>query len=172
VETTLTTPPNVTLYSNPLGEQVPYDGVSPITWRIASYVLATRDDGTVLAIEPPWRSHWEQPGGVVEVDERVLDAAIRECWEETGYRFVPASDNPICIMEWNYLSPRDKSFRHSLMLIFQGTVEGEQDPNWQLDPTEVRTIAWIDPATLTPEKTHRLLWKALQVAGLVVAPTE
>ena len=46
-------PSNVTLYSNHLGEQVPYDGVSPVTWRIASYVLVTRDDGKVLVIEPP-----------------------------------------------------------------------------------------------------------------------
>lgn len=47
----------MTLYSNQLGEQIPYDGVSPVTWRIASYVLVTRDDGKVLVIEPPWRSH-------------------------------------------------------------------------------------------------------------------
>lgn len=159
------------LYSNSFGEQAPYDGVSPITWRIASYVLATRDDGKILTIEPPWISRLEPPGGVVEIGERVLDAAIRECWEETGYRFVPASDNPICIMEWNYLSPGDKRFRHSLMLIFKGTVDGEQDPACQIDPSEVRTIAWVDPATLTREKTHGLLWKALQVAGLVAAPT-
>jgi len=167
----LSKPAGVTLYSNQHGEQVPYDGVSPITWRIASYILATRDDGTMLAIQAPGLSRWEPPGGVVEHDERVLDAAIRECWEETGYRFVPASDNPICIMEWNYLSPNDKSFRHSLMLIFPGTVEGEQDPNWQRDPTEVRTIAWVDPASLTRESTHGLLWKALQIAGLVAAPS-
>jgi 8-oxo-dGTP diphosphatase len=162
----------VTLYSNQLDEQAPYDGVSPVTWRIASYVLATRDDGKILAIEPPWRSRWEPPGGVVEHDESVLDAAVRECWEETGYRFVPSSDNPICILEHNYLAPRDKSYQHSLMLAFQGTVEGEQDPAWQLDPTEVRTIRWIDPAELTRASTHRLLWKALQVAGLIAAPAE
>jgi hypothetical protein len=41
------------LYTNPEGDQVPYDGVSPVTWRIASYVLAVRDDGMVLVIEPP-----------------------------------------------------------------------------------------------------------------------
>ena len=165
-------PPRVTLYSNPEGDQIPYDGVSPVTWRIASYVLAIRDDGKVLVIEPPWLSRWELPGGRVEIHEGVLEAAVRECWEETGYRFVPASDDPICIAEWNYLAPRDKSYQHSLMLAFQGTVEGGQDPAWHLDPTEVRTICWIDPATLTRERTHRLLWKALQTAGLIAAPAD
>jgi 8-oxo-dGTP pyrophosphatase MutT (NUDIX family) len=172
VETTVSTPPTVTIFSNQLGEQLPYDGVSPVAWRVASYVLATRPDGTILAIEPPWRVRWEPPGGVVEVGERVLDAAIRECWEETGYRFVPASENPICIMEHNYLAPRDKSFQHSLMLAFHGTVEGEQDPAWQVDPQEVKTIGWIDPATLTRERTHGLLWKAVQAAGLIGTPAE
>jgi hypothetical protein len=66
----------VTLYSNQLGEQIPYDGVSPVTWRIASYVLVTRDDGMVLVIEPPWRRHWEIPGGVVELQESVLEAGV------------------------------------------------------------------------------------------------
>jgi 8-oxo-dGTP pyrophosphatase MutT (NUDIX family) len=79
----------VTIFSNQLGEQMPYDGVSPVAWRIASYVLATREDGTVLAIEPPWRVRWEPPGGAVELDESVLDAAIRECWEAASSR--PAS---------------------------------------------------------------------------------
>jgi hypothetical protein len=51
----------------------------------------------------------------------------RECWEETGYHFVPSGDTPICMMEWNYLSPRDKSYQHSLMLVFQGTVEDGAD---------------------------------------------
>jgi 8-oxo-dGTP pyrophosphatase MutT (NUDIX family) len=161
----------VTLFSNQLGEQVPYDGVAPVAWRIASYVLAIRD-GRVLVIEPPERNRWEPPGGMVEVDESVLDAAVRECWEETGYRFIPSNDDPICIAEWNYLSPLDQSYQHSLMLAFRGTVEGEQDPTWQLDPNEVSTICWIDPATLIRERTHGLLWKALQRAGLTAAPTD
>lgn len=172
LETALSRVPKETLYTNQLGEQRPYDGVSPVTWRIASYVLAVRDDGKLLAIESPEVSRWEPPGGAVEHDETVLDAAIRECWEETGYRFVPASENPICILEHNYLHPSDKRFQHSLMLAFLGTVEGEQDPAWQLDPTEVRTIAWIDPAELLTRRTHRLLWKAVQVAGLIPAPPE
>jgi hypothetical protein len=58
------------------------------------------------------------------------------------------------------------------MLAFQGTVEGEQDPAWQLDTVEVRTISWIDPASLIRERTHRLLWKALRTVGLIAAPTD
>ena len=161
----------VTLYSNHLGEQLSYDGVSPVTWRVASYVLAIRD-GKVLVIESPVVSRWELPGGVVETHERVLDAAIRECWEETGYRFFPADENPICIAEWNFLPPGKKEYRQSLMLAFQGTVEDAPDPAWKLDPTEVRQVCWMAPSTLTGERNHLLLRRALRATGLVVAPAD
>ena len=160
-----------TLYSNHLGDRMPYDGVSPVAWRIASYVLAVRDDGKVLVIEPPELTRWEPPGGAVEMHESVVEAAIRECWEETGYRFTPSSDDPICILEWNYISPSDKSYQHSLMLAFRGTVEDEPDPAWQIDPAEVRTVSWIDPERLTRERTHGLLLKAVRAAGLVPPST-
>lgn len=161
--------PGVTLYSNHLGEQLPYDGVSPVTWRVASYVLAIRD-GKVLVIESPAVSRWELPGGMVEPHERVLDAAIRECWEETGYRFIPADENPISIAEWNLLTPGTKQYRQSLMLAFQGTVEGEPDPAWKLDPNEVRQVCWLDPSALTGERNQLLLRRALRAAGFVAAP--
>ena len=157
--------PGVTLYSNHLGEQLPYDGVSPVTWRVASYVLALRD-GKMLVIESPVVSRWELPGGGVEPHERVLDAAIRECWEETGYRFIPADDNPICIAEWNYLPPGTKQYRQSLMLAFQGAVEGDPDPAWQLNPDEVRQVCWLEPSALTGERNQLLLKRALRAAGL------
>jgi 8-oxo-dGTP pyrophosphatase MutT (NUDIX family) len=155
-----------TIFSNHLGEQRLYDGVSPVPWRVASYVLATRNDGTVLVVETPRVDRWDPPGGGVEPGESVLDAAVRECWEETGYRFVPASEEPLCILEWNFLMPRDQSFVRSLQLLFRGTVDGAQDPAWVQDPEEISAIEWVAPAAMIEQRTHKLLWKALQTAGL------
>jgi 8-oxo-dGTP pyrophosphatase MutT (NUDIX family) len=155
-----------TIFSNHLGEQRPYDGVSPVSWRVGSYVLATRADGKVLVVETPGVDRWDPPGGGVEPGESVLAAAVRECWEETGYRFVPTRDDPICILEWNFLMPRDKSFVRSLQLMFHGIVDGEPDPAWTYDPEEISVIEWLEPVALPQERTHRLLWRALQAAGL------
>ena len=155
-----------TVFSNHLGERRLYDGVSPVPWRVGSYVLATRDDGKVLVVETPGVGRCDPPGGGVEPGESVLDAAVRECWEETGYRFLPAKDDPICILEWNFLMPGDHTFVRSLQLMFQGTVDGEQDPAWQHDPGEISVIEWIDPSAMMQERTHRLLWRALQTASL------
>jgi 8-oxo-dGTP pyrophosphatase MutT (NUDIX family) len=161
-----------TIFSNHLGERRPYDGVSPIPWRVASYVLAIRDDGKVLIVETPRVHRWDPPGGGVEPGESVLAAAVRECWEETGYRFIPAKDDPICILEWNFLKPQDKTFVRSLQLIFQGTVDSGQDLAWQQDPEEISLVEWVDPSTMMQERTHILLWKALWAAGLVSTPYE
>ena len=68
------------LYSHALGNRVPHDGVTPVSWRLSSYVVAVRD-GAVLLVEPVWAQRWELPGGAVEIEETLLDGAMRECQE-------------------------------------------------------------------------------------------
>ena len=48
--------------------------------------IIIQDDRVVLVkrAHPPIQGHWSIPGGVLEVGERVREAAIREAREETG----------------------------------------------------------------------------------------
>jgi ADP-ribose pyrophosphatase YjhB (NUDIX family) len=48
--------------------------------------VVVRDDGRVLAIRRADNGTWEPPGGVLELDERPEDGAVREVLEETGIR--------------------------------------------------------------------------------------
>jgi 8-oxo-dGTP pyrophosphatase MutT (NUDIX family) len=154
------------------GVPVPHDGTTPVTWRVGAYALARRD-GRVLMVEPVHSDRWELPGGGVEIDETVVEAATRECLEETGYRFVITDPVPVYVGELFFFwrqhaapSPGPR-YWHALMLVFHGVTEGDALPDGPPDPSEIRRVRWIDPVTLTPEMTQSHHWAALQRAGLV-----
>jgi 8-oxo-dGTP diphosphatase len=62
--------------------EVPLVGVGAIIIQNARVVLVKR-------AHPPLQAEWSIPGGVLEVGERVRDAAIREAREETGLSVEP-----------------------------------------------------------------------------------
>jgi ADP-ribose pyrophosphatase YjhB (NUDIX family) len=60
--------------------------------RLVVTTLPITDRGEVMLIRrgiAPGYSLWAQPGGFLEIDETVRDAAIRETLEETGLRVEP-----------------------------------------------------------------------------------
>jgi ADP-ribose pyrophosphatase YjhB (NUDIX family) len=60
--------------------------VSYVNPRLVVTTLPITDAGEILLLRrgiEPGRGSWAQPGGFLEVDETVAEAAIRETWEET-----------------------------------------------------------------------------------------
>jgi ADP-ribose pyrophosphatase YjhB (NUDIX family) len=60
--------------------------------RLVVTVLPVTDDGEVILIRrgiEPGLGAWAQPGGFLEVDETITEAARREALEETGLRIEP-----------------------------------------------------------------------------------
>ncbi len=54
--------------------------------RLAAYAVIVAEDRVLLALwNQPVEPRWTLPGGGVEIDETVEQAAIREVREETGY---------------------------------------------------------------------------------------
>jgi len=92
--------------------------------RAACAVPRTRDGRWVLTRE--WRAPlgtWcvQFPGGMVDDGEDPMDAAARECWEETGHRVVSIESDGLQPMA---LSP---GFSDELVWFFHCTVEDEPD---------------------------------------------
>ncbi len=61
--------------------------VAYVNPRLVVTTLPITDAGEIILIRrgiDPGRGSWAQPGGFLEVDETVNQAAIRETWEETG----------------------------------------------------------------------------------------
>ncbi len=104
----------------------------------------TRDGRLVLTRE--WRPSldgWciQFPGGMVDEGENPVDAAARECWEETGHRVVS--------VEADGLQPTAVSpgVSDELMWFFRCVVEDESDGG-QPCPDEPMTIHAIAPDDL------------------------
>ncbi|MFG1927790.1 NUDIX domain-containing protein [Cryptosporangium sp. NPDC048952] len=107
------------------------------TKRSASGVLFTRDDDTVLLVEPVYKPDWEVPGGTVELNESPRAAAIREVGEELGLTITPGR---LLIVDW--VPPRDTR-TEGVMFLFTG---GELNTAAiHLPPEELRSWAWCSP---------------------------
>ena len=61
--------------------------VAYVNPRLVVTAIPVMDDGRVVLLRrgiDPGRGFWAQPGGFLEVDETVSEAAMRETYEETG----------------------------------------------------------------------------------------
>lgn len=154
-------------FLDPLDAEVPYDGASPIRWTLRANVLVVRDGRVLMVRQPPrWGGRWELPGGGVEAEESLVEGAARECYEETGYRFVASSPAPLHVQEVWWGGPPGR-YAHGVIFFFQGEVAGDVAPEWTQDLGEIVQVAWMDPHGLTEATTRSLHWPALQRAGLV-----
>ena len=62
--------------------------------RLVVTTIPVTDRGEIVLLRrgiEPGRGSWAQPGGFLEVDETVNQAAIRETWEETGLLVEPGA---------------------------------------------------------------------------------
>jgi phosphohistidine phosphatase SixA/8-oxo-dGTP pyrophosphatase MutT (NUDIX family) len=107
------------------------------TIQAAGVVLHGAHDDVVI-VHRPHREDWSLPKGKLESNESHLLAAVRECWEETGY--VPVIGAPLA--ERRYLVAGVE--KH--VLNWRATVgSGHFTPN-----SEVDQVQWV-PAAKAPE---------------------
>jgi 8-oxo-dGTP pyrophosphatase MutT (NUDIX family) len=154
-------------YEDHVGTREQYDGRSPLSWRVSTYAVAVRDDA-LLMVEPAWAKRWELPGGGVELEtqETLADAARRECWEETGFRFTP-TEAPHFVREMYFLLRDADSFCHSLIFAVRGTVGDQPDSEWRQDPKEIKSVCWVPLTSLQHETIHAPHRDALRVMHLL-----
>ena len=90
------------------------------------------DDREVLLVHRPHYRDWTFPKGKVDAGESDEDAAVREVWEETGYRCRLGDELPSTSYSDGYGRP--KVVRYWLMEV----LDGQFTPN-----DEVDQIAWL-----------------------------
>jgi 8-oxo-dGTP pyrophosphatase MutT (NUDIX family) len=60
-----------------------------LLWLATARTVTLDDHGHVLLGRYPGSDAWTVPGGVIDPGEQPADAAVRECYEETGISCVP-----------------------------------------------------------------------------------
>ncbi|MNW52730.1 putative mutator protein MutT4 [compost metagenome] len=90
----------------------------------------------VLAVKNSGRSSWSLPGGAVELDETLDQAAVREAKEETGldvkvYGIVAINE---CKFE--------DTDEHAVFITFRAEIVGGNEEI--IRPDEISEIAWLD----------------------------
>ncbi|MFF1822135.1 NUDIX domain-containing protein [Kribbella sp. NPDC058245] len=107
-----------------MSEQLHFTAKQP-TKRIAADCLLTDQVGRLLILEPPYKSTWDLPGGIVEKDESPRQAAQREVQEEIGLTVEPGA---LLAVDW---IPQTGDFTEIIALLFDGGV---------LTPTDIARI--------------------------------
>ncbi|XP_067094493.1 nucleoside diphosphate-linked moiety X motif 17 [Osmerus mordax] len=96
---------------------------------------------------------WVPPGGHVELDERLLDAGLRELREETGLKLEPGDVSPQILGLWESVYPpmlsRGLPQRHHVvtyMLLHSSLTHQQLQSGLCPDPAEVSGCLWVDPS--------------------------
>lgn len=117
--------------------------------------------GTVLAVTRPGKDDdWSLPGGKVEPGETAMEAAIRECEEEAGFRFTP---------EALVQQPFVRQDKYGKMAVaFFSPMLGEIVPRKREDQEKGIRCAWIPISKLIDTKNSYGVWneKALKFFGI------
>jgi 8-oxo-dGTP pyrophosphatase MutT (NUDIX family) len=108
-------------------------------------VVVARDDGAILLIRRTDNQNWALPGGAIELNESIRQAAIRETLEETGI------DSEITGLAGLYSDPRhviqytsnDEVRREFSIVLTARPVSGHPAVS-----AESREVRWVRPADL------------------------
>ena len=108
------------------------------TKRIAADCLFTDQADRLLVLEPPYKSTWDLPGGMVERDESPRLAAQREVREEIGLIVEPGA---LLAVDW---VSQSGDFTEIVAFLFDGGVLTPADIAQIVpQPTEVNSIRFV-----------------------------
>jgi 8-oxo-dGTP pyrophosphatase MutT (NUDIX family) len=121
----------------------------------AAVAVVAREDGAVLMIRRTDNGYWALPGGAIEMNESVADAAIRETFEETGIRvevtgLLGVYSDPRHVI---HFTSNDEVRREFSVVVIARPVGGE--PTLSAESSEVRWVASGDLADYTLSSAMR-----------------
>jgi 8-oxo-dGTP pyrophosphatase MutT (NUDIX family) len=122
----------------------------------AAVAVVAREDGAVLLIRRTDNGNWALPGGAIEMNESVADAAIRETFEETGIQveitgLLGVYSNPCHII---HFTSNDEVRREFSIALTARPVGGNPTPS-----SESSEVRWVAPGDLADYKMGNAMRK-------------
>ncbi|QHU91551.1 NUDIX domain-containing protein [Candidatus Saccharibacteria bacterium oral taxon 955] len=105
-------------------------------------------EGNVLVVKATYKDYWSFPGGIVDVGETPLMAAVRECSEEVGVVLNP--DNLI----FRFVVNRVSEIAITYQFIFAGSISPDQKLLLKLDGKEIEAYDFVSKSQIL-EKDRR-----------------
>lgn len=97
-----------------------------VEFRPGVYSFVQNKDGEILMIVDGESNQWELPGGGLHIGEDLVDGALREVKEETGYEAKINESDPFYIDKFmSYYSQIDK-YSHQLNFYFLAKLKSEE----------------------------------------------
>lgn len=116
------------------------------TRRISAYVVV-QHEGKMLLVKSYDCMLWEIPGGGIEELESIREGAVRELYEETGYR-ITVPGEPFFMQERNFYSLRFQKYFKSTLLFFTASLASEVQDGQVINTVvknEIAEVSWMYP---------------------------
>jgi 8-oxo-dGTP pyrophosphatase MutT (NUDIX family) len=118
------------------------------TKRIISQGLLRDEHGRVLLCELTYKNEWDLPGGVVEVGEAPAIGLVRELQEELG---ITVEVRGLLTVNW---LPAWRGWDDACIFLFDlGVIDSSLTDGMTLQPSEIKSVQWCDPATIRERAT-------------------
>lgn len=130
------------------------------TKRVAADCLIFDRDGRFLLVEPTYKSTWDVPGGVSEVNESPRRTAQREVAEELGLDVQPGR-----LLAADWISRRG-AWTEVVAFLFDGGVVSTPVSDLAFQAEEIRSARFV---SLSDAETLMTSWEYARVAAAVEA---
>ncbi len=122
----------------------------------AAVAVVAREDGAVLLIRRTDNGNWALPGGAIEMNESIADAAIRETFEETGIQvevtgLLGVYSDPRHVI---HFTSNDEVRREFSVALTARPVGGAPTPS-----SESSEVRWVAPGDLARYNTGSAMRK-------------
>ena len=143
--------------------------IPPIALSVDAVIFTIRNGQSMVALvrrgNPPYLGDWALPGGLVEVDEDLAEAAARELAEETGLEVPISRLNQLGV----YGAPRRDPRMRVVSVVFWAMVPDLADP---VGGTDAASASLVEVEEVLGEDFElafdhdRILADAVEAAGI------